>query len=941
VRRTAVLIVLVFTLAGSAVRPASALTPSLVRDIDPLPVPESSFPTEMVALGSLAVFSAVGTDVGREPWVSDGTAAGTFLLADACPGPCSGDPRDFVPTGDGRAFFLAGDALWVTRGTPVSTFRLTEAPVTFRPFGSLAGSVWAASRGRLYFAADDGVHGFELWTSDGTAAGTFQVADIRPGADGSTPTSLAVFQNKIFFNANGGSGFGLWGSDGTARGTRLVKGGASGPLSPRHLQPVGKVLVFQAFSSRSGLEIWRSDGAARGTVQLLDIEPGPASAGLGPFRVLGGRLLFGAGDSRRGFELWATDGTPGGTRPLTSFPGLGGGPVGEGTPVFPLGRRAVFLADDGVHGAEPWLTDGTPAGTRLVADVCPGVCSGVDTRFSERAVTAGNRVFLPLDDSLHGVELWSTDGTAAGTRLARDLCPGFCASAPFPFAAARGRVLFAALDGRNGPEVWASNGTPRGTVRVTDFDSPDPFADFIPAVALPTGTLFTAGDGAHGRELWRSDATAAGTELVADLATGDRGGSFPCTFRSTGSRLWFLADGGGPGLEPGYELWTSDGTPEGTRSVFDFAPLRPRCDPVLGVAEAGGKSFLLLPGRTASLALLVSDGTPEGTSSLIDGSLRITSDLHSIGSRVLFFADDAGPGTALWRSDGTVAGTVLVEDLVPGTSGTSSAEEPTVFNGRLFFTIDGGPEGEELWTSDGTAAGTFVVADLIPGPGPSRPTGLTVFRNRLHFWADTGSGGSTQLWSTDGTTAGTRLALDLSSFHRPIPAGDRMYLFASAPEGPSGLWITDGTPGGTRFLALVFPVSPLIGFPPVAAGGRLFFVSPDAVSQGMRLWTSDGTPEGTRPVVDHEGNEVLNPLTLRSFAGRLVFVVRSEDGEETLWQSDGTGPGTVPILPLPSPPEPPPGWPGPASDLVAAGERLFFPAWDPETGTELWALSPD
>ena len=126
--------------------------------------------------------------------------------------------------------------------------------------------------GTLFFTANDGTTGEELWKSDGTAAGTVLVKDINPGSASSYPSNLTNVNGTLFFTANDGTGSAkLWKSDGTAAGTVPVANLVSSSLTN-----VNGTLFFSADDGIHGTELWMLvDGPTQGT--SLDVSGFPAT----------------------------------------------------------------------------------------------------------------------------------------------------------------------------------------------------------------------------------------------------------------------------------------------------------------------------------------------------------------------------------------------------------------------------------------------------------------------------------------------------------------------------------------------------------------------------------------------------------------------------------------------------------------------------------------
>ncbi|MBA4106987.1 MAG: hypothetical protein C0485_14660 [Pirellula sp.] len=765
-----------------------------------------------------------------------------------------------------------GPELWRTDGTQGGTYRVKE----IRP-GSLGGlqpppnahyqSTLFNVGGTLMFFANDGSKGTELWKSDGTEAGTVMVKDLRTGGPSGVvfasykgQQAAVVGQTLYFSGIDQSTNAELWRSDGTEAGTFQVKEirTGTGGSYPQHLINVGGTLYFNANDGVVGPELWKSDGTEAGTVRMTNTSGSPtAYEATGPFDLTdaNGLLYFSVAT-----YLWRTDGTEAGTYRVPGHPTFQGTvalelPGNYGPSVATIDNivnlnGTLYFAGRANHEGLWKIDPGTAYPTRVLSNASPGVeaASTFDTIYYLTVI--GDKLFFSGKSPNHGFEPWISDGTSAGTKLLKDITGVDQGSGVGGLTNADGKLLFYANTEltKNPPPRgwWTTDGTIAGT---TSYASLPSASNSVSVLGVANGLLFYKAQGTASTdfELWRTDGTAAGTFRVKDIRPGDEGGLSASFTRAidAGGVLYFSANDG----VHGFELWRSDGTEAGT---FMIADLLPGVDDGVAsiklntMANVNGELYFTASAGVDDFGLWKSDGIAAGTSLVKNFDNWRPQNLYNGNGKLYFGAGNDQSGAELWSSDGTEAGTTTVKDIGPGSSIFLTGDSPGFANigDTIFFVADDGATGRELWKSDGTEAGTSIVKDIHPSDGSMassyRIPHFTVIGGTLFFYANDGVHGL-ELWKSDGTEEGTNLVKDIRVGSSSSYVGTNPYPYAATNNSA------------------------------INVGGILYFGANNG-THGIELWRSDGTEAGTYMVQDlFAGANGSIPSLLTNVNGRLYF----------------------------------------------------------------------
>ena len=433
--------------------------------------------------------------------------------------------------------------------------------------------------------------------------------------------------------------------------TTLPSPSSGGSSNASQFTMVGDAIYFQTVSYSSGaLWKWTETDGVKLVKSTTYTEP------FGPMIALGDKLLFQAQLDTRGKELWITDGTAAGTTLVKDIYAFG-----SSTPVpgVTAGGKTFFSAFDSDHGRELWVTDGTEAGTLLLKDLDGAASSSSPMNFT----AAGGKVYFNALD-----KLWVSDGTEFGTIA-------LASSASTTAAGVLGsQVLFLGSDPEHGRELWSSDGTVAGTSMVKDINpgTASSWGGLQTTFARVNGVLyFFAEDAASGRELWKSDGTAGGTQLVADITAGPASSALTALSASQ-SGVFFLIDN--------KTLWFSDGTTAGTLAVRSFTTA------ITAMLASTTGAFVVTP----EAALYYSNGTVAGTIKVTNATPVNPPHLTARGASMIFINNDPSTGREPWISDGTTAGTKLLADVVATLTSPPQVSLAVGAGNNFYFSIGDG-----------------------------------------------------------------------------------------------------------------------------------------------------------------------------------------------------------------------------------------------------------
>lgn len=776
----------------------------------------SSDPSNFIKLNDRIIFPATRfTEEGRELWSFDPATQKSTLLKDIFPAysvGLSGNPN-FMKLNN-KVYFIAvqsnnssNNHLWVTDGTTAGTSKLKDLNFEFAvETAAAAGNniffyhhneLWVYNittdnlqllktfqyssgdmnmyvmNDTLFIAANDGVHGKEIWKSDGTIAGTSILKDIVPNTYGSINGDFKAlaFNNKLYFVANlgtGTAGYELYETDGTEAGTVSIKS-IGNPLFDG--AATDNYFVFTGFDAANGYEPWVSDGTAAGTHLLKNLTPGATSSmAMKKFAKLNNKIYFESGangvNSAYGNYIWETDGTEAGTVLFNSHTdALIYGTSSDGNHLI------LTMAN---YGNRYWVTNGNSSQSFEI--------TGLGMPYNNSFIDLNSKIYLTGNTPNYGTEVFSVNPLTQEIALESDI-NRLESSNPHAYQPLNNDLIFIAADRQYNNQIYKRNKNTQQIERLSNFGGNSFVGMYTEANDnfIKVGNYLYTAEGAY-----RTDGTIANTTKISSPDISSR-----VIYTSLNDNTLLFA---GYNNLVGTELWKVDNTSNTVTLVKDIS-----ADNMGSLYTVDSKTAVLngfayfIAKENGKLGIWKTDATEANTLKTIqfsyqdgtDGDIKV---LNAFNNKLFFTKQQENTPTnyssgqnELWASNGDQASAVLLKSYAVPYGSSSISRETAIFNDKLFYITSGYPS-PALNSTDGTVAGTEeILSGNFYGDVKFKKCG-----NQLFFI----NNNSTQLWKTDGTANGTsKLSQNFSSVKDMMCTNNYLYFLNGDSQK---VWKSDG-----------------------------------------------------------------------------------------------------------------------------------------------------
>lgn len=479
-----------------------------------------SSPRNFHRAGNIVFFSAISKNSGRELWKTDGTEAGTILVKNINLKSENASISQLNKFGNSLLFLAYDDnngtEIWKTDGTNNGTQRVTNTGVGVRSgLDHTKTVILGELNNKVFFTMTDTVTGKELRYIDNNPNGFSTLKDIYPGITGSEIEQITPYKNKIVFFANNGvntNGRELWTSDGTEGGTQMLADITPGRSNTRYLSRMiqyDSLIYFMAYSSSNpDVRFWRTDGTTQGTkpVSTSISDTSKINDYTKQFTLIGNKFIFSGYNDNMNYTPWlfAFDGST--TKKLTQL-----GPDNSGS--FPVESNAILnnnlyftkYVSGSFSSVTIWKTDGTETGTKQVNNT-------YFQPFLAFVVFKNNIYFIGTDSLTNVPKLWklNDDGSILALKSLE------FANQQYFLEEWNNQLYFQAFDATNGTELWATDGTIQGTKIAADINK-GVGSSFPTSLKVFNNVLyFSANDGNVGYELWRMTSTGIAERVKYD-----------------------------------------------------------------------------------------------------------------------------------------------------------------------------------------------------------------------------------------------------------------------------------------------------------------------------------------------------------------------------------------------------------------------------------------